>query len=238
MGHGGSCLAVGGHVVTLSSVYFRCSGGGPLTDMAGPFGNMFAGGAAWLLLHRRVHVAPTCWLLVLLSMALNWFWAAGYLVFSGLTDVGDWAFAAHDIVGRGVWQWRPVAVLLGLVCYAATFRLTRRAIGATGLGAEPQASRRHRMIRTAYAAAAISACLAAALFVPRPGFSGTPFDATRQAVQEIGIASAGLWFVGRRSLAVPSPATPLAAIGRSWIWIVTGILVFFAFAATMGRGVL
>jgi hypothetical protein len=113
IGHGGMCLAVGGRITMLSSVYFHCSSGGPLTDVAGPFGNMAAGGAAWLLLRHRHPLGSHGWLLILLLMAINWFWAAGYFVFSGVLDVGDWAFAARDILGRGVWQWRPAAVLLG-----------------------------------------------------------------------------------------------------------------------------
>src|SRR5258708_35955427 len=35
VGHGGMCLAVGGRIALLTSVYFHCANGGPITHAAG-----------------------------------------------------------------------------------------------------------------------------------------------------------------------------------------------------------
>jgi hypothetical protein len=107
-----------------------------------------------------------------------------------------------------------------------------------GLGGEAQAARRRHLIRYAYAAATTSACLAAALFLPQPGFPGTRLGAIREAVQEIGIASIGLWFAAGRDIAAQPAAMTFAVIDRRWIWIAASMLIFIAFAVTMGRGVL
>ena len=53
IGHGGMCLAVGGRIRLLTSVYFSGTNGGALTDAAGPLMNLVAGAVCWALARGR-----------------------------------------------------------------------------------------------------------------------------------------------------------------------------------------
>jgi hypothetical protein len=237
IGHGGTCIAVGGRITLLTSVYFHCVGGGPVTDAAGPLGNLALAAMCWMLLRAKPPATSPLWLLLVLLMAFNGFWASGYFIYSGVLDTGDWAFAARGFFSAGVWQWRPVAVALGAALYLATLRSVVLAMQAVvPVGPNPSEHMK-RLLRLPYVAAAVSACIAAAFFkgssVAPPGV----INAVRDAALEIGIASIGLWFAAGRYAAPPTPGRILAPIAYNLPWIVAGCIVFAAFTATMGRGV-
>jgi hypothetical protein len=235
IGHGGTCIAVGGRVTLLTSVYFRCIGGGPVTDAAGPLGNLALAAMCWMLLQGKW--PATLRLLLVMLLAFNGFWASGYLVYSGILDTGDWAFAARDSLPAGTWQWRPVAVLCGALLYIATLRSVVHAMRAVAPEGTDPSRRMQRLLRLPYLAAALSACIAAALFKGSPLAPGGIINAVREAALEIGIASIGLWFAAGRYAALPPPDTMLAPIAYNWRWITSGFIVFVVFAATMGRGI-
>jgi hypothetical protein len=75
VGHGGICLGVGGHVALLTSIYF----GSPSTDVA------------------------QCAFFCGLAMAFNLFWGAGYLIYSAVTNSGDYAFVLRDLALEPNW---------------------------------------------------------------------------------------------------------------------------------------
>src|ERR1700733_628637 len=57
LGHGGMCLALGGHIQILTSSIFRCDIRSVWIDPAGPFCNGFIGAASLLL----AEVVPRRW---------------------------------------------------------------------------------------------------------------------------------------------------------------------------------
>jgi hypothetical protein len=237
IGHGGTCIAVGGRITLLTSVYFRCVGGGAVTDAGGPLGNLALAAMCWMLLRAKPPATPPLWLLLVLLMAFNGFWGAGYLVYSGVLDIGDWAFAARGLFSAGVWQWRPVAVVLGVALYVVTLRGVVLAMRAVAPEGPNPSARMKRLLRIPYVAAAVSACIAAAFFKGSSLAPGGVFGAVREAALEIGVASIGLWFAAGRYVAPPMPGTILAPIGHNQPWLVAGFIVFAVFTATMGRGI-
>jgi hypothetical protein len=59
-GHATGCLLIGGRVMLLTSINFRCQGATWVTDAAGPIGNLLpAVGALVLLRLRAAWSAPT-----------------------------------------------------------------------------------------------------------------------------------------------------------------------------------
>src|SRR5580658_2205809 len=58
LGHGAACLALGGRIRSLSSVFVNCSVTGAVIDLAGPFANLVTGLAAALCI-RVVHRTST-----------------------------------------------------------------------------------------------------------------------------------------------------------------------------------
>jgi hypothetical protein len=231
IGHGGACLASGGHITLLTSVYFDCDLRSVWIAPAGPAGNLVAGVLAWALLKVLPTGRPRARLLLLLMMAFSVFWAAGYLMYSMTLGIGDWAIAARDAFGQPEWPWKLAGWVLGVLLYRFGIRETVRAARPFTRDQEEITGIRARsLLRLSWSAAAISACLAAALYAP--GRLG----AIKQAALEIGAASLPLLII--------SPRAPRAAdrtellLGRSRLWIGLGVLLFLLFAATLGRGII
>src|ERR1700730_15398419 len=76
IGHGIACLALGGHIILLTSVYFRCTIVG-WTSAAGPAGNLVMGTLAWLTFRCVPRRLSGLRLLLMMVMALSIFWEAG-----------------------------------------------------------------------------------------------------------------------------------------------------------------
>jgi hypothetical protein len=58
-------------------------------------------------------------------MAFNLFWGAAYLIFSAVTNTGDWAFVLRDLSLEPRWLWRLLMGVLGVGMYV----LSARAVG-------------------------------------------------------------------------------------------------------------
>ncbi|WP_204278714.1 hypothetical protein, partial [Enterobacter hormaechei] len=83
-------------------------------------------------------------------MCFNLFWGAGYFVYSGLLDIGDWALFARDMLPSGSWWWRPVAVCLGLALYLAGLRGMETAFSALPLASAGSPGGRRRLVILPY----------------------------------------------------------------------------------------
>lgn len=131
LGHGGYCLAAGGHTVVLTPWWETCAFRGEATlgiKAAGPGVQFGAGLLAWLWLHlstpKAVRLRCFLWLYIVFNLLVS----AGYVAFSGLTKLGD---AAELIAGLSpALVWRGGLILLGSAVYflamqIAAFELRR-----------------------------------------------------------------------------------------------------------------
>lgn len=227
IGHGGACLASGGHIVQLSSVYFACSQARYATDLAGPAANVLAGGLAYLAARGTgLRSRPTLRLGLLVFAAFNLLWTAGYLIYGGLLGIGDWAFPGGRIAQGLPGGWRPYAVALGVIFYWGVLRGVRRVISDASEGLT--AGRLRRRLIAPYVAGAVCACVAA-LWAKAPG-------SIVQSALEFGGASVGLLLVRpsvAQAAAHPAAAVPISRAPLLWA---TAALVFLAWTATFGRG--
>jgi hypothetical protein len=228
-GHGSACLAAGGRIVRLTSVYFSCSVHSAWVAPAGPAGNLAAAAAARALLIVLPAGRPRARLLLLLVMAFSLFWAAGYLLYSMTLGVGDYAIAERDAFGKGGWPAMLIGWSLGLLLYLVAIRATTRAAQPFARPSTPASTSRARsLLGLSWLAASLAACVAAAFYAPGR------LDAVRQAALELGAASLPLLFVAPRARAgtqLEPPAT------RSGLWISLAVLLFLGFVLTLGRGV-
>ena len=225
VGHGSVCLALGGTITRLTSVYFQCSARNTWVAAGGPAGNLLAALLAWIALGRMNPGAARTRLFAVLVLAISAYWFAGYLLYSALKNDGDLYFVAVDLVGRPSVAERLAAGVVGVVLYGQAMRAVGGAASAFAGDGDP--ARPSRLLRLSWFAAAICACIASLFYAP------DRMAATHQAVLEVGLAALPL-------LAHPfirPTAGPVAApVSRSWPWIGGSLLVFAIFVMTLGRG--
>jgi len=217
IGHGGMCLVVGGRVTLLTSVYFRCTKGGPLTDAAGPLMNLIFGIVCWSLARTRP-LASQSRLFFVLTMAFNLFWGAAYFIFSAVTNTGDWAFVIRDLSLEPSWMWRLLMGVLGVVIYVSSAR-------AVATHVQPGTS-----LVWPYLSAGLVSCIAALFYF------GPVLPAVREAAHSSFGANIGLLFLAYRRSKQPytSPSPGLVAHNNGWLLF--SVLVIMIFFLVLGRG--
>jgi len=218
VGHGGMCMMVGGHITLISSVYFRCTGGGVLTDAAGPMMNLIIGFIFWFLL-RKWTAPPILWrLFLVLAMAFNLFWGAGCFILSAVTNTGDLAFVLRQLELEPVWVWRVVLGVLGVFIYRWAMRLVAR----------------HLPIGTPlfvpYLATGIFSCFASLFFI------GPVAPALREAALEGFGVGVGLLLVAINRPEQNLNSVPDLVVPAGNAWLSTTAVLAVIFIATLGRG--
>jgi hypothetical protein len=225
LGHGGACLALGGHIRVLTSSIFRCDLPSIWVSPAGPACNLL-GGLAALLLLRVMPPVPAGWrLFLVLVTCLSFYWEAGYVIHAMYRRDGDLYFAGRDFLGEPSLWWRIGAACAGVGLYLFTTRWASRAF----LALWPDGAVARRVAMTAWACAAVAAAGAAA------AQSGADLGGVRDAVLEIGAAAFPLLFIpaGGRTR---GRAASASALPRSPRTIAVAAAVYAVFVATLGRG--
>lgn len=217
VGHGLGCIAAGGDIQLLTSIWFRCRGATSLTDAGGAISGLVFGGLVLALPMRRVSNSAMR-LMLLMFGAISLLWVAAQLIAHPALDQDDW----HFIAMRGHWPsvWRPLLATVGVLSYVAIVRWIALLLRDP---AAPSA----RAIYLAYVAAAISAVLAGSMWASLP---------TRSALEgllTLGVAPIGLLFAAARINTDHSSSAPIA---KSWLFVAMSLLVFAAFALVEGRG--
>ena len=230
LGHGGACLATGGHALGLSSVYFDCDRDTRIVAAGGTIANLIAGvlcfGASRMV-RRAARLRYFLWLL----MTINLLEAGGYFIFSGVGNIGDWARVIQGL--QPAWAWRVGLTVTGAMAYwlSVWFALLelRPFLGAAG---EMRLRRARRLTQIAYYADGILSCVAG-LFNP----VGMVLVAISAAAASFGGGS-GLAWMGLllRGPRVRSCEFQMPEIRRSWGWIVVAGILAVCFIAVLGPG--
>jgi hypothetical protein len=163
LGHGGYCLAVGGHNVMLTAWGERCNfrdGHVFGIEAAGPGLQFVAGLLAWLLLRRLSPGAARLRCFFWLYMVFNLLVSCGYIVFSGVSDFGDAAALIAGLQPHIVW--RALLVVLGSVGYFLSMRATALELKRFA-GLDGGSKRLSRLVWIPYLVAGVFACCAGAL---------------------------------------------------------------------------
>jgi hypothetical protein len=219
VGHGGVCLATGGRITQLTSVYFQCSLRGPLVASAGPLMNLAVGAILWWVLRRRPPRSVAARGFLGLAMAFNLLWGSGYFLYSAFSNEGDWSWVLRDLALEPRWAWRWGIGILGLILYDRSIEWAAARFPA------------RLPLLLPYLTAGALSCLAALCF------AGPTLPALRQAALESFGASAGLLLLANRNRRLDPDKPPAAEIvPRSWSWIVVAVLITILFLATLGRG--
>lgn len=131
LGHGGACVAFGGTLEGLNAVYCACEKTG-MSDTGRRIGLMAGSGVNLLIAAiafgglrvRRGSPATSLDYFLWLSLSVNLLQPAGYLLFSGLMGVGDWAKVVEGLPAPGAW--RIGLAIVGLAAYAGAVWVSLR----------------------------------------------------------------------------------------------------------------
>ena len=131
VGHGGACVLSCGKPQLMTSMQFQGDDRGLSTAAVkfiaagGTIANLIFAAVAIMLLKRR---ADGTWFFLWLFASMNLMLATGYLLYSGLANIGDWS-----VIIRGWspgWFWRVTLALVGGGTYWLTVKWAMRTLGS------------------------------------------------------------------------------------------------------------
>ena len=224
LGHGGACLALGGKLILLSTTYEDCSIRSALIDGAGPVVGILVALLAWAWVRFAPPRSPAARVFLCLVFAFAAFWNVGYMVKSGLTDQGDWAFVIKGLEPSVAWH--AGLTILGIVLYVLAMRMSG-AVMRTALASETSSMRPFGFALTAILVAGLLSA-AAATFDPR-GPATILTDALPSSLGSFGLVWVG-WTMNKRDpgLRIAIPLSPG--------WIAAGFASAVFFIAVLGPG--
>jgi len=236
LGHGGMCMLVGGHPTVLNAIFFEydekaasvlqqkwISAGGSMADVIV--------GLPALGLARRPGIAPSWRYFLWLFAAVNLLTAFGYLLYSGIAGIGDWAHVVEGL-GSPLLLRGGMAVIGALLYFIVAPRLLLPAIDPF-LGADPagRGPRSRRVCLLPYIAGSLSLVVAGIL---------NPYGMQVVLISAVAAGFGGTsllaWYFDLPRRPLPDVPAPLP-IERSWPWIVAGIVELAVFVVVLGPGV-
>lgn len=223
LGHGLSCLAVGGEITLLTTTHFRCSHGGPVVDAAGPAMNLLlAALGAWGF--RFIRSRPSLRLLFLTLAVFNTFWFAGEALRSSLSQLDDEAALARTLGWPPAW--RPACLLGAVALYwlgvASFVRPLRESSVAQAHG-------------SALRVAVLLAGGGAALALTGLCWRRDPIGGALEGLLSVGAASAPI-VLSARTADRRGPIGRPVAIPASATWVAFALAALLLFGLTQGRG--
>ncbi|GJM42649.1 MAG: hypothetical protein DHS20C20_29310 [Ardenticatenaceae bacterium] len=233
--HALACIAVGGNLLEYSALHVQCSvlPTAPDKFVAGSaaIGNILLGLAILAYLRSNSPKTSELKFFLWLFMLMNWMNGAGYLMFSGIANVADWAEVIQS--WEPPWLWRTVLTVVGTGLYTLFVWLALAELGKIiGGTEEEQISRAVKLGLISYATA-VFVVLGAGFF--------SPFGMSSLAVVAglIGIV-AGMspllwmmqWFRAKMFVKLQGQAL---AIQRQWRWIIVSVVVVLVYVVILGR---
>ncbi len=237
LGHTLACILLGSHPTAVGAFYVICDYTGMsdlsirLVALAGPLVSFLLGLVSFLILRHRPPHANTAYYFVWLVGSIGWMTATGYLLFSGITGIGDLGVTRDGVFYRAAPEllWRILLSLAGLLSYTYVVFIAVRTIDPRLRGeGRPRIRYARGMALTSYLTG-ICVSIGIGLFNPL----GLGIVLESAAAASLGATSGLLWMMEwlDRKRQVPAPGLTFE---RSWGWIVAGGLVTILYAIVLG----
>ncbi len=231
-GHGGACLALGGHLTEIGAYYVQCDSPNEtaqrLVAMAGTGADVIVFSLTyWLWNQAKSDLLRLALWIAFVGKGMA---AMGYLMFSGISGIGDWGPGAGDGIGPLPYPLliRALEFGIGLTCYMKIIKLgisTMREM----VGGNPLARPARRTITLGYYWVTGLAALAVGAFNPK-GI----FILLASAVASSFGGNAGIFSIVHDRTEAPPRSFE---IGRKILIIVAGLAAMILFAITLGPSI-
>lgn len=229
-GHAVACVASGHLPSEIGAYYVECPDTGPwarrIVAMAGTGMDVLLATLALVGWHRVRRALPR--LMLWIVFTVKGMVAAGYWMFSGISNLGDWGPALGGGIGPLPWPWfcRAILFAVGLLVYIAVTRQAIRMM-AVMLGGDELARRvQRRIAMTIYLIGGVLAVLVS--LINPLGIVITLISAVASSFG----GTAGLFNVAYAKSRDQPPQD--FVIGRHYAIVAAGLLVTLAFAAILG----
>ena len=238
LGHGGACVLVGGRPVELNAIFFECSeglspGGRRWLAAGGSIANLAVAALAWIAVQR----VPRAWgrarAFTWLLLAVNLLTAFGYLLFSGLGNIGDWAVVVRGLEPPLAWR-GALSVAGALLYFLVAPRLLMPLLEPfLGPAAEERQVRARTLCLLPYVVGGLT-FVTAGLLNPH----GLYLVLISAAAASFGGTSLLAWYPGlwARRPPVSAQALPLG-VPRSRAWLVGAAIALVLFVGVLGPGI-
>jgi len=234
--HALACVGVGSELKELSAMHVSCESNAlwqsKIVSGLAAIVNIILGVFLLLILRLSQQRSSGTQFFLWLFMLMNWLLGAGYWMFSGIANVGDWATVING--WEPSWLWRVMMAVVGTGFYIYFIWLSLHEFGKIvgGSDEKEQISRSTKLGIISYITAVL-VTIAAGLFNPY-GMTGLP------AVAALFLALGGMspllwmmqWFSAKSFTKVKK--APLA-INRQWVWVIIAVVVVFIDAVILGR---
>ena len=237
VGHGGACLALGSRLIEVGAFYGNCDYKGMsdvgirLVALAGPVVSLLTGIVSLLVLRRlrtpAFRAKYFTWLLGSLGLML----ATGYLLFSGVSGLGDFGTSRDGVFYQATpaWAWQIALTIVGIASYFLIAFIAAQAMDSIIGGAGVERIHRARLLAlTSYLTGGVVAVLIGLL---NP--LGIIIVLESAAASSLGGSSGLLWMMQLLKRKAASPASPLR-FERSWRWIAASVLLVLLYAGILG----
>jgi hypothetical protein len=239
LGHGGACLLAGGQPRVLNAVFFDCNtarmseAGVRWMAAAGSLANLALAAVAWALLRRGPAMEPRLRYCFWLLLAVNLLQAFGYLLFSGIGGVGDWAAVVEG--ARPALVFRLLLTVLGGWLYFVFAPRVFMPLLEPFLGeSRPARMERARLLTLLPYLAGGLAYVAAGVLNPY----GMKLVLLSAAAASFGGTSLLAWYPPLWArLARPAPPGAPLGVARSRGWVIATLALLTFFVGVLGPGI-
>lgn len=229
LGHAATALLTGARSGTLSTVAWTSSVDSKLVAASGTLANLVAALVIGIALVTLKKASSQWRFFLLISFAFNLFDGAGYFLFSGFTDFGDWAAVIAGLTPH--WLLRTALVVVGATSYYGAALIV--GVGLVRyVGVVRNDSRRLRNLTLIPYFSVVLLASAAGLQNPH----GMKLLWQSALPATAGGHSGLLWlryYIPNRTI----PRRPSDAIYRNYLWISLAVLLAALFIFVLGRGI-
>jgi hypothetical protein len=237
LGHTAACIMLGSHPIEVGAFYVDCDYTGMsdirirLVALAGPVVSVVTGIVSFLVLSRLSPRLSAATYFVWLLGSIGFMAATGYLLFSGISGIGDFGTSRDGVFYQAApaWLWRIILTIAGIASYILIISVAVRAIDQRISGAGSARIRYARQLALISYLTGAVVSIAIGLLNPH----GLMIVAISAAASSLGATSGLLWMMqlldrNRQILA------PGLIVRRSWGWIVLGGIATVVYALILG----